>query len=148
MPGCRVFQRRKGYTLLELLVVIIIIGILGSLGLPGYQKLRERTMNREARASLQLIRAAERIFRMEQAAYFSAPAVGATSSNTRINQNLRLSLPTVNANWAYTVSLTAAGFTATATRSNGSGRTWTLTENPAALAQCLPLGDPFWEPPQ
>lgn len=47
---------RKGFTLLELVVVIIILGILGTLGTSQYFRMIERSRGAEARAILGQIR--------------------------------------------------------------------------------------------
>ncbi len=126
---------KKGFTLIELLVVIVIIAILAALGLPGYNKLQEKSLDREAKASLALIRAAERIYRMEMSFYY--PNTGSVNTLSSINTDLKLSLPTDSPKWSYTV--TAPNGNATALR---SGRTWSLlssgtTDDAICTGSCL-----------
>ncbi|PIQ87844.1 MAG: hypothetical protein COV73_01970 [Candidatus Omnitrophica bacterium CG11_big_fil_rev_8_21_14_0_20_43_6] len=124
---------KRGYTLIEILVVVVIIGILASLGLPNYFKLQEKSLDREAKASLALIRAAERVYRMEIGFYY--PDSGSKSVSD-INTDLKLSLPTSSPKWTY--SVTTPGGLATAAR---SGRTWTLdSSGPSEDATCSPVG--------
>lgn len=52
-----VIKMRKGFTLLELLIVVIIIGILASLAIPRYQKATEASKGAEAYNNLSTIRA-------------------------------------------------------------------------------------------
>ena len=101
---------RKGFTLLELIIVIIVIGVLASLALPGFGKARESALEKEAQANLRLISAAEKIYHMEYNAYFTGTDL------VVINNNLKLSLPAQN--WSYAITSAAPGtaFTAQATR--------------------------------
>lgn len=102
-----------GFTLLELLIIIMIIGILAALGLPQFEKTREHALGREARANLQLIAAAERIYRMEAGSIYY-PDSGTEDDISDINDNLRLFLN--ERNWDYSIIGGAASFTAFAER--------------------------------
>ena len=113
-------SNKKGFTLIELLVVIVIIGILAALALPGFGTTKERVLDREAKASLELIQAAEKIYKMEAGNYFTSSTVGGAGG---INETLKISLPTAGVlSWGYAVDTTEA----TATRTTTDGRVWTL----------------------
>ena len=89
---------------MELLVVIIIVGILGALALPDFGGSKERALDKEGKAVLRLIQAAEKIYRMELTRYY--PYAGGTDNTiSTINQYLRLSLPG-GSKWTYTVDAT------------------------------------------
>jgi len=60
---------KKGFTLLELIVVIIIIGILGTLGFTQYSKVIERGRSAEARAILGTLRTAENAYFLDKGNY-------------------------------------------------------------------------------
>jgi len=111
------------FTLIELLVVIIIIAILAALAMPGFGTAKERTLDKEAKANLALIQAAEKIYRMEAGVYY--PTSGSESNVTNINTNLRVSLPTAGQSWNYLVNTGSTQITAT--RNVSGGRVWTLT---------------------
>ncbi|MDD5136681.1 MAG: prepilin-type N-terminal cleavage/methylation domain-containing protein [Candidatus Omnitrophica bacterium] len=114
LKGARVFLR--GVTLIEILVVIIIIGVLVALALPNYGPMKEHSVGKEAQASLKLIAAAEKIYRMEMGFYY--PYGGPSNDTTAINQFLRLSL--YDTNWFYNVSATTGTFNAVAQRRSGA----------------------------
>lgn len=114
--------RRKGFTLVEILIVVVIIGILVAIGLPSYNAIQEKTLNGEAKAILILVQKAERIHRMEKGYYY--PNLSVSSVITDINSNLRLSLPTASSTWAISVDNRVSGSEfATASR---LGRTWKI----------------------
>ena len=60
---------KKGFTLIELIVVIIIVGILASVGLTQYTKVVEKGRAAEARLILGSLRTAEIAENMENGAY-------------------------------------------------------------------------------
>jgi len=113
-------------------VVLLIIATLAALAWPKYKGIQEKALNREAKASLALIRAAEKIYRLEEGFYYpySPPTTGVIAD---INSYLKLSLPEITpAIW--TINLNTTTPTAefgTAIRNPaanaGDGRTWTIT---------------------
>jgi prepilin-type N-terminal cleavage/methylation domain-containing protein len=109
---------KKGVTLIEMIIVIIIVGILATIAVPQYIGVKERSMDKEARANLSTIQAAEKNYRIEKGSYYAG-------STADLNTNLKLLLPTTSPQWDYAV---ADNGDMTATRQFGSstGRTWTL----------------------
>ena len=65
-------MNKKGFTMVELMVVVIIVGILASAAVPLYTKNVSRAIATEAIATLGAIRGAERIYKMEFGTYTSA----------------------------------------------------------------------------
>jgi len=125
-----------GFTLLELIVVIIIVGILSSLGMANLSTFKKKTLEKEVKANLILIRGAEKIYRMETGDYY--PSSGSVTTSD-INTNLKLALSTTN--WSYGV---VAGFTACGKSAADATNCWcitNLTEDPATCV-CSTSGCP------
>lgn len=114
--------QNKAITLMEIMVVIIIIGIIATLGLPQFAKTKESTLDKEAKANLRLIQAAEKIYHLEHNEYY--PDTGSVDNNTNINDNLKLSLTTQN--WTYKVYYSGC---AQAQRNGDNNRMWSLVVN-------------------
>ena len=121
-------MRTEGMTLLEMLAIIIIIGILAAIALPNFAPVREKALDKEASASLKLIQAAEKIYRMETDFYYPySTGTTVTETNiTYINQYLKLNLPETNQKWDYTCTSTSPTACAYATRSNDPTKQWHL----------------------
>lgn len=69
---------KKGFTLLELIVVIIILGILATLGFTQYTKVVEKGRTAEAKAILGNIRSAQEAYKLDYGAYTGT--IGALSA--------------------------------------------------------------------
>lgn len=110
-------KNNLSFTLLELVVVVIIMGILATLAIPTFNRLRESSLDNEARSSLRLIQQAQMIYNMTHGFYYPAPAASETNI-TRINDHLKLSLN--EQVWDYVTFRTGRS---TAAR---NGRTWTM----------------------
>lgn len=114
---------------MEMLVAIIIVGILAALALPNFGPIKEKTLEREVKASLSLVRAAEKIYRMENSFYCPDSGTG-TIFTTNINTNLKLSLlESASRNWDFKIVSTGANnFSARAQRVTDSSKVWCITE--------------------
>jgi len=111
--------KKNGFSLVEVVVVIIIIGILGALALPGFGVTKERTLDKEAKANLRLIQAAQKIYRMEMGFYF--PPTTSSSDVSAINAGLKVRLPASpkTISWNYLVDAVNQQIRATRNKTGG-----------------------------
>lgn len=77
---------RKGFTLLELIVVIIIIGILATLGFTQYTKTLEKGRATEAKFLLGQIRSSQTAYNLEYGSYATDIAYLAVGAPTTCTQ--------------------------------------------------------------
>jgi len=111
--------------LLELLIVVVVLTILATFAIPGYLRVKQKTVDQEARSQLKLIQTAEKSYCLEEGQYITC------ANNADCKTKLRLDLPpaTPNGNWNYRViNATNTVFTANATGTSGTTN-WTIDED-------------------
>jgi len=103
-------MNRKGFTLVEVLIVVIIIGILAAIGIPQFAASIEKAKGGEARAGLGHTQTGEKIYFAEHEMYTNSTA------------DLDISLS--QKYWAFSIAVTtpSLAYTATATRSGSASR--------------------------
>ncbi|MDD5730533.1 MAG: prepilin-type N-terminal cleavage/methylation domain-containing protein [Candidatus Omnitrophica bacterium] len=123
---------KKGFTLLELIIVVIILGVLATLGFTQYVKVVEKGRTAEAKAILGDIRTAENAYYLEYATYTTLPnlPVGAPAVAPACTATTHY--------FGYNIVAAAGTFTATATRCTSGGKTPNFTG--AAYAVTLDQG--------
>ncbi|MEW6411833.1 MAG: prepilin-type N-terminal cleavage/methylation domain-containing protein [Candidatus Zixiibacteriota bacterium] len=62
-------HNRKGFTLIELMIVVVIIGILAALAIPRFMQATTKSKQSEAKQILKQIYTMERAFRQETGSY-------------------------------------------------------------------------------
>ena len=85
-------RNKKGFTLIELIVVIIIIGILAAVAAPMMASNTDRAKRSEAVAALGAVRTAQRLYYVENGNYANSIAtlssyIGPTDLNGRYYNN-------------------------------------------------------------
>ena len=63
------FHGRKGFTLIELMIVVVIIGILAALAIPRFMQATTKSKQSEAKQLLKQIYTMQRAYRQETGAY-------------------------------------------------------------------------------
>lgn len=71
---------RRGFTLVELMIVVAVVGVLAVIALVGFQKYQRSAASGEARAMLQNIRGSEDAYKAEVLSYKECPT-GAANMN-------------------------------------------------------------------
>lgn len=120
------------------MVVIVIIGILVALALSSFGTTREHALDKEAKANLRLIQAAEKIYRMEMNYYF--PPGTNTSDPSVINEGLKLRLPIPPKTISWNYNVDAANQRIKATRNKSGGRDFNMDFTGDTIT-CTPNSD-------
>lgn len=123
------FHNRKGFTLIELMIVVVIIGILAALAIPRFMKATAKAKQSEAKQLLKQIYTMEHTYRQANNSYgdngkTSAP--GALFTFTEIGVEIQSS-----AIYTYSIVAGVNNFTATAEGNIDDDATldqWTITE--------------------
>jgi len=118
-------MNRKGFTLVELLMVVIIIGILVTLAVPNYYRSVERAKGGKARGGMDAIRKAELQYRGAHDIYTNALADLETYDlpNDILDDGS-------DGDWTYTITTAdETNLEVTATRDAGPYGTSTITMN-------------------
>lgn len=117
-----------GFTLIEICVVLVIIGIMLTFALPQFAATKEHLLDKEAKSTLALLRAAEKIYKMEYTAYYPTSLTGVPGvavDVSQINAFLKLSLPD-NSNTPWQPEVNSITGKAKSTRRGAGQRVWTI----------------------
>ncbi len=96
-------MNKKGFTLLELITVIVIVGILAAAGVPLYLNYVKDAKRATAKATIDAIYTAERVYKQRNNAFVACADDAAVESNLNLNLD-----PAVSANWDFSVTVAGA----------------------------------------
>ena len=123
------FHNRKGFTLIELMIVVVIIGILAALAIPRFMQATTKSKQSEAKQILKQIYTMQRAYRQEYNTYGDnglafGGGVGGTFGDIGVD---------IQTSALYTYTMTAAidAFSCVATADlddDPTVDTWTITE--------------------
>jgi type IV pilus assembly protein PilE len=132
---------KKGFTLIELMIVVVIIGILAALAIPRFMRSTTKAKQSEAKQLLKQIYTMQHAYRQEFNAYCLngvAASAAAGANFARIGVDIGAS-----ARYTYTMVAAANTFTCTATANlddDATIDTWTINQD-GTLAVTAGLDD-------
>lgn len=111
-------KKNCGFTLVEILVTIVILVVLAGLAMPSYSNSVEQSRANEGRTVINVIHMGEKIFRMNNAAFWDG---GANATMVNINNNLNVDIAPVYYDDIDFSAVNANGYTVRVTRNAVQG---------------------------
>lgn len=135
---CKIRSSRRGWTLIELMIIVVIAGVLAALAIPRFLATTAKSKQAEAQLILKQIYEGQRVFRQEYGTYWIPPGgtvgSGANSSAFAVI-GVEISQP---ARYSYTIAGNQISFLATATcgllDDDPTVDQWTIDQNGNLIA--------------
>jgi prepilin-type N-terminal cleavage/methylation domain-containing protein len=126
-------NNKKGFSIMELIIVVVIIGVLASFAIPKYTRTVERSIMNDAVVQLQSIHSALLIENAQrgQGTYLDSSAeCGGSCNLSQLNTELNINITANGMTYSYLRTATNT-YNVTAVRTGGSSVfTLTLTQSP------------------
>ncbi len=119
MKTLKAVRFRKGFTLVEMMVVLIIVAIVATLSALAYYTQVSKGKANLAQANLRIICTQEKLYYLDELAYIDA------ANLTEVNSALDLVL--VDTAFSYSITASTTCFTAQAAKNDGS-KTYSITQ--------------------
>jgi prepilin-type N-terminal cleavage/methylation domain-containing protein len=123
---------RRGFTLIELMIVVVIIGILAALAVPRFMRSTTKSKQSEAKLILKQIYVNQRTYRQQSTANtYYIPGAAASAAAPNVLNEIWIEIA-IDARYTYAVAGAANNFTATATANiddDATVDTWVIDDN-------------------
>lgn len=106
---------KKGFSIIELLVVVVVIAVLAAIAFPKYNKAVNETHRREAKTVLNIIRSSEQAYKIDNGRYYGFDSLDESEEANEARSELNIDIYN-NDDWEYSVGVSGSdNSTATAT---------------------------------